>query len=182
MVHSYRIALFFMLMCNISVTLVQLICNLLFLPPILSGFQVLSLILFTIPLLSYSLIHKKESNDLRCSTKKNLNLITKQDVQDFIVKFFVKFVPSVLILVIFHFLSLYFKCKAENGIHPDALLSHSVNSTISEFSRNVTILSKKSINNKYECHLFAFDLWVLIFFKYSIYHVFERFIFVLDSI
>jgi hypothetical protein len=40
MVHSYRIALIFMLMCNISVTLVQLICNCLFLPPILSGFQV----------------------------------------------------------------------------------------------------------------------------------------------
>jgi hypothetical protein len=39
MVHSYRIALIFMLMCNISVTFVQLICNCLFLPPILSGFQ-----------------------------------------------------------------------------------------------------------------------------------------------
>lgn len=40
MVHSYRIALIFMLMSNISVTFVQLICNCLFLPPILSGFQV----------------------------------------------------------------------------------------------------------------------------------------------
>lgn len=33
--------------------------------------------MFTIPMLSYSLIHKKESNDLRCSTKKNSNLINK---------------------------------------------------------------------------------------------------------
>lgn len=42
MVYSYRIALIFMLMSNISVSLVQLICNLLFLPPILTGFQVYS--------------------------------------------------------------------------------------------------------------------------------------------
>ena len=35
-----RISLIFMLMCNLSVSVVQLICNVLFLPPILSGFQV----------------------------------------------------------------------------------------------------------------------------------------------
>lgn len=40
MIHSYRIALIFMLMCNLSVCFVQLICNIIFLPPILSGFQV----------------------------------------------------------------------------------------------------------------------------------------------
>jgi hypothetical protein len=165
MVHSYRIALVFMLMCNVSVTLVQLICNLLFLPPILSGFQVLSLILFPIPLLSYSLIHKKESNDLRCSTKKNLNLINKQDVQGFIVKFLIKFVPSVLILVMFHFLSLYFKCKAENTVYPiqpdPFSLPSGGNTTAFENNpRNGTSLhrQKKIVNNKYECHLFAFDL------------------------
>jgi hypothetical protein len=42
MVHSYRIAMIFMLCCNLSVTFVQLICNILFLPPIMSGFQVRS--------------------------------------------------------------------------------------------------------------------------------------------
>lgn len=45
MIHSYRIALIFMLMCNLSVCLVQLICNIIFLPPILSGFQVNPMIL-----------------------------------------------------------------------------------------------------------------------------------------
>ena len=156
MVHSYRIALVFMLMSNVSVTLVQLICNLLFLPPILSGFQVLSLILFTIPLLSYSLIHKKESNDLRCSTKKNQNLINKQDVRGFIMNFLIKFFPSILILVIFHFLSLYFKCKSENEVHStlDAVLPKTIG-----YSNNSTFLSRnKRINAKFECHLFAFDL------------------------
>ena len=42
-IHSYRIALIFMLMCNLTVSLAQFTCNVLFLPPILSGFQVLKL-------------------------------------------------------------------------------------------------------------------------------------------
>jgi hypothetical protein len=169
-----------MLKCSVSVTLVQLICNLLFLPPILSGFQVFSLILFTVPLLSYSLIHKKESNDLRCSTKKNLNLINQQDVHGFVTKFLIKFAPSVLILVIFHFLSLYYKCKAENEINPGMMLGGGGGSATNLFNSTATIMStiatldrnnetisaaaallsrqKKITSFKYTCHLFAFDL------------------------
>jgi hypothetical protein len=63
MIHSYRIALIYMLMCNLSVCLVQLICNIIFLPPILSGFQVLlyiykRMIMFLVRILK-NLIHKK---------------------------------------------------------------------------------------------------------------------------
>jgi hypothetical protein len=48
MIHSYRIALIYMLMCNLSVCLVQLICNIIFLPPILSGFQVFIRIFYNV--------------------------------------------------------------------------------------------------------------------------------------
>ena len=86
MVHSYRIALIFMLMCNLSLTFVQLCANVLFLPPVLTGFQVIWLVLVTVPLLSYALIHKNESYDLRCSTKKNTNLISNDVSYHFIHK------------------------------------------------------------------------------------------------
>lgn len=61
MIHSYRIALIYMLMCNLSVCLVQLICNIIFLPPILSGFQVyiyIRIFMFLIRILK-NLIRKK---------------------------------------------------------------------------------------------------------------------------
>lgn len=133
-------------------------------------FKVLSLILFTIPLLSYSLIHKNESNDLRCSTKKNSNLINKsvriilffwilfnsmstrfyfKDVKEFTRKFFIKFFPSLCILVVFHFLSLYFKCKREhvsNKFEQNSLFMDTLESTANSTKAN------------HQCHLFAFDL------------------------
>ncbi|CAF0705126.1 unnamed protein product [Brachionus calyciflorus] len=123
MVHSYRIALIFMLKSNLAVSLLQLISNLVFLPPILSGSQVTSLVVFTIPLLSYSLVHKNESNELRCSTKKNSNLINNQDMKSFAEKFLIKFCPSILILIIFHFLSLVYNCEL---IQNDHSMSHNV--------------------------------------------------------
>lgn len=40
LVHSYRICLLFMLMCNISLCAIQILTSMLFLPPIFSEFQV----------------------------------------------------------------------------------------------------------------------------------------------
>jgi hypothetical protein len=77
MVHFYRVALIFMLMACLSVSFIQIINNFLFLPPIFSGLQVSSLVIWLIPFLSFSLIHKNETNELRLSTKKNKNLISK---------------------------------------------------------------------------------------------------------
>lgn len=77
MVHFYRVALIFMLMACLSVSFIQIINNFLFLPPIFSGLQVSSLVIWLIPFLSFSLIHKNETNELRLSTKKNKHLINK---------------------------------------------------------------------------------------------------------
>ncbi len=145
-IHSYRIALIFMLMSNLSVSVVQLLCNILFLPPILSGFQVIFLILFTIPVLGYSLINKYESSDHRCSNKKNKNLINREDIKSFILKFLVKFFPSICILVIFHFLSLYSICK--HDVQPIGI---PVNTTEMSANRTNTTATR-------ECSLFAIDL------------------------
>ena len=136
-------------MCNLTVSVVQLICNLLFLPPIISGFQVIFLVLFTIPVLSYSLIQKNDSNDLRCSNKKNTNLISRVDVKSFLSQFLSKFMPSVCVLVVFHFLSLYFMCKESNQQKLASPLEY-LNST------NLTYNAEKLILEK--CSLFAIDM------------------------
>jgi hypothetical protein len=52
--------------------------------------------MFTIPMLSYSLIHKKESNDLRCSTKKNSNLINKDVKRHYILNIFLNLIDVLL--------------------------------------------------------------------------------------
>jgi len=146
-IHSYRIALIFMLMSNLSVSVVQLLCNILFLPPILSGFQIIFLILFTIPILSYSLINKYESSDHRCSNKKNKNLINTEDIKSFMFKFLIKFFPSICILVVFHFFSLYFICKH-------------IEKPIMATKSNTTIIYSNLTNSTptKQCSLFAIDL------------------------
>lgn len=69
-------------------------------------------------------------------------------------KFLIKFFPSICVLVVFHFLSLFYKCKEENSfnkIRQDNLSN----------STNLNMFSNSTLEIRYKCHLFAFDLFDL---------------------
>lgn len=104
--------------------------------------------MFTIPVLSYSLINKNESYDLRCSNKKNSNLINGDDVKSFLRKFLFKFMPSACILVLFHFMNLYIMCKEINQTPQLA------NDTFT--FANSTVESAERVE---KCSIFAIDVF-----------------------
>jgi hypothetical protein len=55
-----------------------------------------------------------------------------------------KFFPSICVLVVFHFMSLYFKCK----IDTETKMNNNNNNTVNNQSKNY-------------CHLFIFDIFKL---------------------
>lgn len=92
-------------------------------------------------------------------------------MKGFTMKYLIKFFPSILVLIVFHFLSLYFKCKRENDnlemvtVAPAMPMLNLLNmndnnnnefdETNQTFTKNLTFITSY---NKHNCHLFAFDL------------------------
>lgn len=67
-------------------------------------------------------------------------------------KYLIKFFPSILVLIAFHFLSLYYKCRKEN----EDLISTGLLYDEIYTANNAAV--KNLATNEYKCHLFAFDL------------------------
>jgi hypothetical protein len=81
-----------------------------------------------------------------------------------------------LILIIFHFLSLYFKCKNENELY--SAYSEET-SDIGQQPRLIKTNSNNFTLNHYKCHLFAFDLLVDNFIALSLILAFKTCLIVL---
>ena len=82
-----------------------------------------------------------------------------KDIKGFCLKFIIKFLPSICVLVVFHFLSLYFKCKEENNFKMALESSIANNSTVTTTATQHHFTN--ATETKYKCHLFAFDLFSL---------------------
>lgn len=112
------------------------------------------MVLFTIPFISYSLINKNDSNDLRCSNKKNKNLISSVDIKGFLSKFMIKCFPSICVILVFHSLSLFYICRKaadnESNIYNSSLVETIVP------SQNVSSFGQFQKPKK--CYIFALDL------------------------
>lgn len=94
-----RNSLQFLLCCTMSLALVQLLASLLFLPPLLSSGQVLWLVFFVLPILSFSLMGVPlDPEVMRMASGKNLNL-DRRSVVYFLFCYLIKFAPSMLLVI-----------------------------------------------------------------------------------
>lgn len=96
---SVRNSLQFLLCCTMSLALVQLLASVLFLPPLLSSGQVVWLVFFVFPILSFSLMGVPlDPEVMRMASGKNLNL-DKRSVVYFLFCYLIKFTPSMLLVI-----------------------------------------------------------------------------------
>ena len=94
-----RNSLQFLLCCTMSLALVQLLASILFLPPLLSSGQVLWLVFFVFPVLSFSLMGVPlDPEVMRVASGKNLNL-DRRSVLYFLFCYLIKFTPSMLLVI-----------------------------------------------------------------------------------
>ncbi|KAK3767344.1 hypothetical protein RRG08_039160 [Elysia crispata] len=98
---ALRNSFYLMLCCSLMLVLSQLLCCLLLLPPPLAVQHVLWLVCVLVPALSLSLLgNPNEARSLNMATHKNINLVNKQMVFEFLKQFTCRFVPSILMTLI----------------------------------------------------------------------------------
>ena len=97
--NNIRNSLQFLLCCSLSLSLVQLLGSLLFLPPLLTSGQVLWLVFLILPLISLTLMSSPpDPHVMTVATGKNLNL-NRESVIYFLLCYMIKFTPSMLIII-----------------------------------------------------------------------------------
>jgi len=98
---NIRNSLQFLLCCSLSLSLVQLLGSLLFLPPLLTSGQVVWLVFFILPTMSFPLmVSPPDPHVMTTATGKNLNL-TRDSVIYFLFCYLIKFTPSMLLIILF---------------------------------------------------------------------------------
>ena len=97
--NNLRNSLQFLLCCSLSLSIVQLFASMLLLPPLLTSGQVIWLVFFVLPVLSFSLMGTPvDPHVMTMATGKNLNL-GRESVVYFLLCYLIKFSPSMLLVV-----------------------------------------------------------------------------------
>lgn len=97
--NNLRNSLQFLLCCSLSLSIVQLFASMLLLPPLLTSGQVVWLVFFILPVLSFSLMGTPvDPHIMTMATGKNLNL-GRESVIYFLLCYLIKFSPSMLLVV-----------------------------------------------------------------------------------
>ncbi|RUS81084.1 hypothetical protein EGW08_011170, partial [Elysia chlorotica] len=98
---ALRNSFYLMLCCSLMLVLSQLLCCLMLLPPPLAVQHELWMVSVVVPALSLSLLgNPNEARTLSMATHKNINLVNKQMVLEFLIQFICRFVPSIFVTLI----------------------------------------------------------------------------------
>ncbi len=109
--NNVRNSLQFLLCCSLSLSVVQLLSSLLYLPPLLTSGHVLWLVFIILPALSFSLMGTPlDPHVMTMATGKNLNLC-REHVLFFLFCYLIKFTPTMLLLVFLFFWTLSSFCS-----------------------------------------------------------------------
>ncbi|GAB6020787.1 hypothetical protein CHUAL_003446 [Chamberlinius hualienensis] len=109
---SMRNCFYFYLSCSLSLSVMILLSSAFLLPPPLTLSQILFFVLFTIPILSLSLIGcPLDDNISNVATAKNIDIITKKMVLGFLGYLGIRFLPSIGICLLCFALTLNSMCS-----------------------------------------------------------------------
>uniref|UniRef100_A0A3B4DQM9 Cation-transporting P-type ATPase C-terminal domain-containing protein n=1 Tax=Pygocentrus nattereri TaxID=42514 RepID=A0A3B4DQM9_PYGNA len=149
----------FLLQCQLSLVLIQILASVCQLPPPLATSDVLFLSCLYFPMLSVSLLGKpSDSSIMKVPTGKNLRFLPKKTLRFFMLCFLVKFGLTVCIYLtcfglVLHSFCLEINHEDEKLCHPTALLMYSVQlcTSVSHVHRSAPMWKQSPLSNQSWC-------------------------------